>query len=515
MTSTFSERRERRDRHKRGVASGEAALDDVAAPLVAGAGDVTTKLRGTGVRSESADAEATVNVMETIDDSVIAIDAASAARAATRQKLVALAWPVCVAMLGDTAMGVVDTKLVGGLGAAALGGVGIATTLMYVAYSIAFGVMRGVKVRTAFAIGEGRPQDGVRYAQAGLAIGAAMGVLFAVAAWRAEPLLWALHIDGAMVPHARAFLFARAFGAPAICMFSALVQHRQAMGDTRTPMRVGLIANVVNALVAWSLVYGHFGVPALGVRGAGLATAGVEWMNVAVFAALLRSERFAKASSISIRQAMREVGRVGFPTGAQFGLEMLAFTTFTAILGAIGAEQIAAHQIAMTVIRTSFLPGVAIAEAASILVGQSLGARRLDEADRVTKAAMLLAAGFMTAMGLLFASFGRSIAGVFADEPPVIAVARRLLLVAAVFQTLDAVTIVLRGCLRGAQDVRVVAVVGVSVAWCCIPSAAWLLGRQLGWGAFGGWCGFVAETSIAAAIFMRRWSRGSWRRAYA
>ena len=84
-----------------------------------------------------------------------------------------------------------------------------------------------------------------------------------------------------------------------------------------------------------------------------------------------------------------------------------------------------------------------------------------------------------------------------------------------VFQAMDAITIVLRGALRGAKDVRVVAIIGIGVAWLCIPSAAYLLGIGMRWGALGGWCGFVAETSLAASLFWWRWTRGAWRNAYA
>ena len=90
----------------------------------------------------------------------------------------------------------------------------------------------------------------------------------------------------------------------------------------------------------------------------------------------------------------------------------------------------------------------------------------------------------------------------------------RLLLVAALFQTLDAITIVLRGALRGAKDVRPVMLIGIGVAWVCIPGAAWLFGKHLGMGAVGGWFGFVAETTLASSLFWLRWTRGSWRTRY-
>jgi MATE family multidrug resistance protein len=436
--------------------------------------------------------------------------------AATRKAVVDLAWPIAVAMLGDTAMGLVDTKLVAGLGREALGGVGVATMIMWLNYSIVFGVMRGVKVRTAHAVGEGRSQDAVAYAKAGAAIGLLAGLWVALLARDATVVFRALGIDAATIPYARDFLAARTFGAPAICVVSAMVQSRQGLGDSRTPMIAGLLANVVNAVLAWALIYGRFGLPALGVKGAGYGTAIAETLQAIglVLVVIRNSAGTSARTTRTTRQALGEVATLGVPTGLQFGLEMLAFTAFTAILGGIGAHEVAAHQIAMAVIRTSFLPGVAVAEAASVLVGKSLGKRDLAEADRITRTSIVLATAFMGFCALVFALFGRSVAGFFTRDPLVFDVTRRLLLVAAIFQIMDAVAIVLRGALRAAKDVRVVALIGISCAWIFVTGAAWLFGRTLGLGAVGGWLGFIVETSVAAALYWWRWTRGGWRVGY-
>ena len=431
-------------------------------------------------------------------------------------EIVALAWPIAAAMLGETGMALVDTKLVGALGPAALGGVGIATVLMYLGYSVVFGLMRGVKVRTAYAAGQDRPADGVRYAQAGALLGVAAGAVVWVLARDVTAALELSGVSADVVPYARDFLAARTFGAPATCALAALIQHRQGAGDSRTPMLVGLSGNVVNGCLAYALIHGHLGLPALGVRGAGYATAATELLEAAALLVLLALEaraakrRGAKAS-LSIRAAAREVAELGVPTGLHFGLETLAFTAFTAILAGMGARELAAHHLALNTIRASFLPGVAVAEAASVLVGRALAQRRLGEADRLARAALAIAVGFMTLCGVVFGVAGRSIAGAFTDDLVVVSIAGRLLLVAALFQALDAGNVVLRGVLRGAKDVGWVAVVGTTVAWCCIPGAALVLGRFLGWGALGGWCGFVLETSVGAALLWRRWNGGPWR----
>ena len=436
----------------------------------------------------------------------------------TRREVIDLAWPTAVAMLSDTAMGLIDTKLVSGLGSAALGGVGIATTIMWLNYSIVFGIMRGVKVRTSHAVGEGRPQDGLAYARAGLFLAFLCGTFIWALSRDGTWLFTRLGIDPATIPYARDFLAARTWGAVSICIISVFVQYRQGLGDSRSPMVAGILANIVNAVLAWSLIYGRFGLPALGVRGAGYGTAIAETVEVIFLAwVVLRDRRTSGkvVSLLSMREAVRQVSTIGLPTGLQFGMEMLAFTAFTAILGGLGTHEIAAHQIAMTVIRTSFLPGVAVAEAASVLVGKSLGERDLAKADRVTRQSILLAAGFMTICGVAFALFGGLIAAQFSGEADVLRVVRRLLLVAALFQAFDAITIVLRGALRGAKDVRVVMIIGISVAWVCIPGAAYVFGKSLGLGAVGGWFGFVLETTVASTLFWWRWTRGSWRDAYA
>jgi MATE family multidrug resistance protein len=439
------------------------------------------------------------------------------------RELFQLAWPIAAAMLGETAIGLIDTKLVGGLGAAALGGVGLATTLMYLAYSLSFGAMRGVKLRTAHAIGEGNPEHGFDYARAGLVMGGAFGVLVLLVCRDIDPFLRALRADPAIVPYAREFLAAVTLGAPATCALSALIQHRQAMGDSRTPMIVGITGNAFNALFAWGLIYGRFGLPALGVRGAGYATATTEMLELGVMLALfLRDERRAREacglgagrSSLPFSRAIREISDLGLPTGIQFAAETLAFTAFTVVLGSISKEEIAAHQIALNVLRVSFLPGVAVSEAASVLVGRALGRRRLDEADASVRSALTLAIGFMAVCGLVFALFGGLLARFFSSDPIVMQNARLLLFVAALFQVLDAVNIVLRGALRGAKDVRAVMVVGVFAVWSFLPTSAFVLGKLCGLGAVGGWLGFVGETVVAATLFWLRWKRGGWRKDY-
>jgi MATE family multidrug resistance protein len=436
------------------------------------------------------------------------------------RELVDLAWPIAAAMFGETCLGLVDTKLVGGLGPAALGGVGVGTVIVFLGYAVVFGLMRAVKIATSHALGRGEAEQGFAFAEAGLAIGALFGAAVWILSRDVSGLLAFLRIDPSLAAPASAFLAAISYGSPATCMLAALVQHRHAIGDPRSPMVVGIGGNLVNAVLSYGLIYGHFGLPALGVRGAGYGTATTEWIELAALLALFardaRSDARARPlPALRFGRALREVLELGVPTGVQFGLEMLAFATLTTLLGGMGEREVAAHQIALSTVRASFLPGIAVGEAASVLVGRALGRGDLSEADRVTRWALALASGFMAVCGVVFAAFAGDLAHAFTKDEGVATVATHLFWIAAVFQVLDAWNIVLRGALRGAKDVRVTAVLGVAIVWTCVPSAALVLGRYLGWGAVGGWCGFLAETAVATAVFSARWRKGGWRARFA
>ena len=154
-----------------------------------------------------------------------------------------------------------------------------------------------------------------------------------------------------------------------------------------------------------------------------------------------------------------------------------------------------------------------MSEATSVLVGRARGRGSDDEANDSVKSGLWLAVGFMAICGLVFASAGGALARFFTSDALVVALAKRLLVVAALFQVLDAVSIVLRGALRGVQDARAVAVIGVLVIWLFLPPSAYVLGKLCGLGAVGGWLGFVGETALGAILLGLRWSRGGWRRA--
>jgi MATE family multidrug resistance protein len=201
---------------------------------------------------------------------------------------------------------------------------------------------------------------------------------------------------------------------------------------------------------------------------------------------------------------------MGLPTGLQFGLEVGAFATLSLMISLFSEVEMASHHIAIQVIHFSFLPAMAVAEAASVLTGQAVGAGADHFVKRVAHLAMGITAVYAGAWSLLLALAAPLIVSAFTTDPGVVVVATSLLHVAAVFQIFDASNIVARCSLRGAGDVRYAAVVGVLTSWLCTPTLAWLLGRHYKLGAFGGWLGLCLEIIVGSSILWWRIERRGW-----
>ncbi len=417
-------------------------------------------------------------------------------------------------MLGETLIGLVDTKLVGALGPTSLAAVGVGSTLFMLVFVTMLGFMRGIKVCTAYTVGEGRPHASFRYAILGSALVGLLGLLCALCLQDMGSIFAALGIEPTVAAEAARFLGARCFGLPAACAVTALTEHRQGLGAVKRTAAIGVLGNGINVCASYGLIYGFWGLPRCGVQGAGYGSSLSETVQLLLAAGWLAHSmrRSLAAQPPPWRSAMLELLRLGVPTALHFGCEMLAFASFTAVIGTFSNRQMAAHQIALAINRTAFLPGLAVSEAVCVLVGQNLGRGDPAAARQAVAAGLRVAMVFMVGCGLCFAIFGSALAAAFTVDPLTASLTGQLLMMAGVFQMLDAINLVMRAALRGAKDVQVPALIGILILWTCVPSAAYILGKKAGWGVVGGWCGFILETSLAAAFFSWRWQRGRWQK---
>lgn len=419
-------------------------------------------------------------------------------------ELLRLAWPITVSTISYSVMTLVDTLLVGRLGAAKLAGVGLGGTAAFALLCFSWGLLRGVKTLVAQAVGAQRNDEVGSYLGAALAWTALIGV---VTVGLGELVALALPLISASAEAgsaARTYLSIRTLGAPMAILYVALREVRYGESDARSPMIATVVANVVNVCLAWTFVY----VMHWGVAGAASATIIAHTVEAGVLVAV--QTRLGWRIRATTMKHVKALWRIGVPTAIQFTLEVGSFALLAALIASLSETEMAAHQIALQVIHFSFLPAFAVAEAASVLAGQAVGADRDELVNVVARQALGITGAYTAGCTIMLALGAPMIVSGFTSEATLAAAAIRLLHVAAVFQVFDGANIVARATLRGTGDVRYPAVVGVVTSWALTPPMTWLLGRRLHLGAYGGWLGLCAEIIIASLILWWRLERRRW-----
>jgi len=419
-------------------------------------------------------------------------------------ELVRLAWPIGVSMLSYSVMTLADTLFVGRLGASSLAGVSLGGVFAFTLLCFGFGLLRSVKVLVSQAVGAGQEGRIAGLVGAGLTIAVVLGMANVVLGWLGAGLLAHISSSAAAAAQAEAYVQVRVVGAPMALAAVALREARYGTGDAKTPMRAAVVANLANIALDYVLI----DVLELGVAGAAWASVAAHVIDCGWLA---RAQGWA-AMGLG-RGAWRSVGavwRLGVPIGLQMLLEVSAFTVLTAIFSAMSEVDVASHQIALVAVHFSFLPALALGEAASVLAGQAIGARQSALVAVVARRALWAALAYTGFCGVVFALAARPIAMAFSDDPAIIATTTHLLYVAAAFQLFDGASIVARCVLRGTGDVRYAAAVSVLLAWVTTPPLAVALGFGLGMGAVGGWVGLCVEIMLSAGVLWWRLERGGW-----
>jgi MATE family multidrug resistance protein len=417
-----------------------------------------------------------------------------------------LAWPVATAELGWMAMGLVDLMMVGRVSAEAIGAVSIGGNLFFAVAIFGMGMLLGLDYVISHALGARRVDD----ARAALVHGMYLGGLLALAL---SALLFALPsrlqsfgIQPGVAREAGPYLRALTCSMLPLLLYTAVRRYLQALGLVRAVMVALVSANVVNALVNWLLVFGNLGFPRLGAEGSGWATCAsrVYLLFFLLAYAAWYEHRHGAGLALPWRfdpQRFRQLVRLGLPAAVQTVLEVGVFATVTVLAGSLAADQLAAHQIALSAAAFSWMVPLGISSAAAVRVGRAVGRRDAAAAVRAGWTALLLGAAFMTCSAIAFLVVPRTIIGVFTSEPTVLQAGVALLAVAAVFQLFDGVQVVATGALRGAADTRTPMFASLIGYWVIGLPLGYLLCFELGSGVVGLWIGLsVALISVAAAL---------------
>jgi MATE family multidrug resistance protein len=424
-----------------------------------------------------------------------------------------LAGPVVLAELGWMAMGIVDTMIVGRLGAEAIGAVSIGSSVFLTVAVFGMGLLLGLDTLISQAFGAGRLDECRRTVAQGVYIGLALTLPLTGVVFTAGPWLDALGVNPIIARLATPYIRAIAWSLGPLLVFAAFRRYLQAIGRLAPIVFALVSANLINILANWVLVFGHLGVPAWGVEGSGWATAlSRVYMALVVLVAALLPRR-GTAGALSLADWRPDWARIqrllalGGPAAVQLTLEVGVFATATTLVGRLDPASLAAHQIVLNVASVTFMIPLGLASAAAVLVGRALGRRDPVAAVRAGWTAIALGAGFMTLSGLTFLLFPRTILAAFSTDPTVVRTGLTLIGVAAGFQLFDGLQGVTTGVLRGAGDTRTPMLVNLLAHWAVGLPCGYALAFPGRLGALGLWIGLSIGLIAAGLILIRAWSR--------
>jgi putative MATE family efflux protein len=430
--------------------------------------------------------------------------------------------PAILHSLLQTLVFVVDRVMLGRHGEASLAAMQIGGVLEWSIWSVFAAFEVGTIARVGRLVGAGDRLGARRVAWISLGFAALVGLLVALATplvLTALPL--AVHQPSpAAMGEASGYLGVTIPASPLVFVAATSIATLQAGGDTRTPLAIGIAANVVHVALNRILILGLGFVPAMGARGAGISTA----VTFAIEAALATGALFGRGRPVSLRRPAdavigvasvsdvgaeaRELVRIGAPAFLERVLYHVGFLAYTVLITRLGDRSMAANQSLISVESICFLSADGFAVAAAALVAQKLGGHKVDEARQAAWIAARDAVVTLTTFGLLAFALRDVILPVFSGDPGVVAIGRRAIPVLALAQPFMAIGLVLAQSLRGAGRTRHALLVSFIGAVFVRVGATWLFSVTLGLGLVGVWLGstvdWMTRSCVYALLFRRR-----------
>jgi MATE family multidrug resistance protein len=426
-----------------------------------------------------------------------------------------IAYPAVLTMMSQTAMSFTDAVMVGRLGAVELAGVGLAGTLVWGLYSFFNGLVNGVNTFVAQDYGAKRHGNIGSMTWQGVYFAIFSGLVLIVMSSYSVDLFRLLGPEADVQAVGSAYLRIRMRGGLFIVLWMCFSAFLRGLGDTRTPLKITVLANVLNITGDYLLIFGKLGFPRLETQGAAIATIFANGVGAAVFFIVFLSRQnaadYATRSGWRPRLSkMRRLSTVGVPIGLQWLLDMGSFIFFSALIGRIGTMQLAASEATIRLMSLSFMPVYGVSIAATTLVGQYIGSEEMPFAVRSGHSALRLGFLYTIFIAFVFLIFPDRLVGLINSDPQVVAIGTNILRMVAVFQIFDGLGIVSNGCLRGAGDTRWAMYIGVGYAWLMFVPLAYVGGFVLKGGALGAWAGATVYIIALGLTFFLRFRSGKW-----
>ena len=432
-----------------------------------------------------------------------------------------LAAPVMLGMLGHTFVSFVDNIMVGQMGTAELAAVSLGNSFMFIAMSIGIGFSTAITP----LIAEADSSDNLKQAKAtyksGLFLCTTLGIVLFAGVYFSKPLMYLMKQPKEVVELAIPYLDLVAFSLIPLVIFQAIKQFSDGLSMTKYPMYAALIANVINIVLNYLLIFGKFGFPEMGIIGAAYGTL-ISRVIMVIYLWLLL--RYKERSAQIVRNikffvldvlTIKKIVNIGSLSAMQMFFEVAIFTAAVWLSGLLGKNPQAANQIALNLSSMTFMVATGLSVAAMIRVGNQKGLQNYKELRRIAFSIFLLGVLLAMFFALLFFIFHKSLPMIYVDlsdtanyidNMEVVSIASKLLLAAAFFQISDSIQVVFLGALRGIQDVKVPTVLTFISYWVIGFPVSYYLGSEEMYGSFGIWLGLLAGLTTASILLFIRFN---------
>ncbi|MFC3414153.1 MATE family efflux transporter [Algoriphagus hitonicola] len=428
-----------------------------------------------------------------------------------------LAYPVVLSQLGQVSVGVADSMMVGQLGAVPLAAASLANSIFFVLLMFGMGVSMGITPLVSIAEGKTKNLRIGRLFQHGLWINIGTALILTIIILGLSQGLYHLDQPEEVVDIAIPYLFVITASLFPFMIFQTFKQFAEGLSQTRQAMYVTIIANLVNVLLNYVLIFGKWGAPEMGLMGAGWAT-----LISRILMPLLMGWYVMKSSRYKLFKIqwtgkklsfpmINRILKIGIPTGFQYIFEVSAFGSAAIMMGWIGVNALAGHQIALNLASISYMMAAGLSTAGMIRVSNQIGKnnrKAMREAGMVVFGMVLV---FMATTAILFVTLRNFLPTLYIDDPEVIAMSATLLIIAGMFQLSDGVQVVGLGVLRGMEDVKFPTWITLLAYWVLGLPLGYFLAFELEMGAVGVWYGLLIGLSITAVVLFYRFHKLSLR----
>ena len=433
-----------------------------------------------------------------------------------------LAAPVMLGMLGHTFVSFVDNIMVGQLGTAELAAVSLGNSFMFIAMSLGIGFSTAITPLIAEADSSNNFDQAKSAFKHGLFLCTMMGIMLFLAVFFSKPLMYLMKQPVEVVELAIPYLDLVAFSLIPMIVFQAFKQFSDGMSMTRYPMYATLIANVLNVLLNYLLIYGKFGFPELGIVGAAYGTLLSRFVMVTYLWWLLSKKERSKRLVTNIKffvldtLMLRKIISLGTPSAMQMFFEVAIFTAAVWLSGLLGKNPQAANQIALNLSSMTFMVATGLSVASMIRVGNQKGLQDYKELRRIAFSIFFLGTILAVIFATFFFVFHKSLPNLYmdlsdaenyVDNMEVMSIAANLLIAAAIFQISDSIQVMVLGALRGLQDVKIPTLITFISYWVVGFPISFYFGAAERYGSFGIWLGLLAGLTTASILLFIRFNK--------